>query len=313
MMTTGVTTSTGSATTGSATTGSATTDSAGFGTPATRTPAAAPRERRALPGTVAIGITRGLAEVRVLFRNRPALVMNMALPVALMLLFGSIFTMKDGGQDVSVHGIVVAGVLASGVMSAAFGTMAMGIALDATDGTRKRLHGTPFGRASYFIAKAVLALVQALVQLVIVLTVARIAFGFPLPATPAKWFTFLWVFVLGSLATALLGIAVGSLVTDRRGIAAAIQFPFVILQFISGIYYTFSALPAGVQHVGAFFPLKWLAQGMRAALLPDGMARFEPTHQWELGRIALVLAAWIVAGFLLCLAATARRLRKDSR
>ncbi|MEU7021256.1 ABC transporter permease [Streptomyces sp. NPDC046203] len=269
--------------------------------------------RGPLPGVWRTGVLRARAELRVFFRNRTAVAMNMALPVVLMLLFGSIFTMKTGDRTVSMHQVVVAGVLASGVMSAAFGVLATGIALESGDGSLKRLRGTPFATSGYFLAKTVVVLVLALLQSVAVLALAVAVFDFQLPTSPGRWATLAWVFLLGSAATALLGIAVGSLITDRRTITAAVQFPFVLLQFVSGVYYSFSGLPDSVQRVGALFPLKWMAQGMRAALLPDDMAALEPAHSWELGRVALVLGAWVVGGTLLCVAARTHRIRRDFR
>ena len=34
--------------------------------------------------------------------------------------------------------------------------------------------------------------------------------------------------------------------------------------------------------------------------LPDALAASEPAGSWELGRVALVLGAWCVAGLVLC-------------
>ena len=45
-----------------------------------------------------------------------------------------------------------------------------------------------------------------------------------------------------------------------------------MLQFISGVFFVYSDLPAWMQHVGAVFPLKWIAQGMRSVFLPDSFA-----------------------------------------
>ena len=39
-----------------------------------------------------------------------------------------------------------------------------------------------------------------------------------------------------------------------------------------------------------------MAQGLRYALLPDWVANNEPSHQWELGRVAAILVAWLLAG-----------------
>ena len=48
-----------------------------------------------------------------------------------------------------------------------------------------------------------------------------------------------------------------------------------------------------MQTVAAFFPLKWMAQGLRSVFLPDALAAQEPAGSWELGRVALVLGALV--------------------
>jgi ABC-2 type transport system permease protein len=56
-----------------------------------------------------------------------------------------------------------------------------------------------------------------------------------------------------------------------------------------------------MQRLAAVFPLKWMAQGLRYALLPDWFHVAEPTGSWEIDTVALVLVAWAVAGFCLTL------------
>lgn len=47
------------------------------------------------------------------------------------------------------------------------------------------------------------------------------------------------------------------------------------------------------------FPLRWIAQGVRSALLPDGAKALEPAGSWQLLPMTGVLAVWVVLGFLL--------------
>jgi ABC-2 type transport system permease protein len=258
-----------------------------------------------------MGLRRGGVEVRAWFRNRAAVVFAMALPVAMMLLFGTLF--KNGGGQTSMKDIIVSGVLASGVMSAAFTSLSFGILMDREDGTLRRLIGTPFTLTSYFLSKTVLVLALAVSQTVVVLGVAQLAFGFHPSGSPGKLATLGWVFLLGVVANAFLGIAVGSLTSNLRSASAFIQFPFIILQFVSGVYYTFASLPKALQYIGALFPLKWMAQGVRSALLPDSWASLEPARNWEHPKIALVLGAWAVIGFALCLFAQRWRLQREFR
>ena len=79
-----------------------------------------------------------------------------------------------------------------------------------------------------------------------------------------------------------------------------IQPPFLILQFISGVYFRYQDIPSGLQVFASLFPLRWIAQGLRYALLPDWLMSSEygsttGTWQWSVG----VLAGWLVFSFIL--------------
>jgi ABC-2 type transport system permease protein len=74
----------------------------------------------------------------------------------------------------------------------------------------------------------------------------------------------------------------------------------LVLQFISGVFFVFTDLPSWMQQVAAIFPLKWMCQGLRSVFLPDSFAAAEPAGSWELGKIALILAAWCAVGLVLC-------------
>ncbi len=268
---------------------------------------------RGLAGSIPLGLRRGRIEVRVWFRNRAAIVFSLALPLVMMLLFGTLFKTTVGGAATSMKDLVVAGVLASGAMTSAFSSLAFGVVMDREDGTLRRLMGTPSTLTSYFLSKTVVVLALAITQSVLILGVAALAFGFRPPTAPDKLLTLAWVFLLGVVANAFLGIAIGSLMPNARTSAAIIQFPIIILQFISGVYYTFASLPHWLQYVGAVFPLKWMAQGVRSAFLPNSWAAMEPAHNWEHPKIAVVLGAWAVAGFVLCVLAQRWRMHREFR
>lgn len=276
---------------------------------APQTPTRPPRRRP--PGALGLGLFRGLGEVRAYARNRAGLIFNLALPLALMLLFGTLFKAKAHSGVDPIHDVVVAGVLASGIISTALGALAMGVTLDADDGSLRRLRGTPMPMSAYLIGKVVLSAFLALLESVLVL--AAVVFRFHLPTSASAWLTFVWVFLLGISAATSLGVGLGLLATNPRSASGVIQFPLILLQFISGVYYSFSGMPKGLQYVGAVFPLKWTAQGMRSALLPASLAGNEPAGSWEHGRTAIVLGAWTVGGFLFCMLAQRWRMRRDYR
>jgi ABC-2 type transport system permease protein len=255
----------------------------------------------AMPSTLRVGLSRGALELKGFVREKEAMVFTFAMPVLLMLIFGTIFKGRVDGTNVDFRQYFAAGIIASGIASTTFISLGVGIAQERDDGTLKRLYGTPMPPAAYFIGKTISALVLSVAETVILFLIGGAMFGLRPPSTPERWFTLIWVFAAGVTVCTLLGIAVSSVPRSGRGAAAVLNLPYLVLQFISGVYFTFSGLPSGVQRAGAVFPLKWICQGLRSALLPDTLLPAEPAHSWEHGRIALVLAAWGIGGFVLCL------------
>ncbi len=268
----------------------------------TVTPAVAPAAPATLrlPSPARLGLARGGLEIKSFFRQREAVVFTFSLPVTLLLIFGEIFHGKVDHTNVDFRQYFAAGIIASGIMSSTFVSLGIAIALERDDGTLKRLVGTPMPKAAYFIGKAISALVISVAEVAILLAFGVAFFGLHLPATPGRWFTFGWVLVLGVATCALLGIAVSSLAGGARSAPAVLNLPYLVLSFISGVYFVFTSLPKGLQQVAAIFPLKWLCQGLRSAFLPESLLAAEPAHSWEQGRIALVLGAWFVGSLVLC-------------
>jgi ABC-2 type transport system permease protein len=77
------------------------------------------------------------------------------------------------------------------------------------------------------------------------------------------------------------------------------------------VFFVFTSLPTWMQQVAAIFPLKWMCQGLRSVFLPAEFAGQEPAGGWEHGKVALVLAAWIVIALLLCLRTFRWTTRRD--
>jgi ABC-2 type transport system permease protein len=263
----------------------------------------APQAQRSEPPNVLrTGVARATIELKQFFRERDAVVFTFSLPVVLLVLLASIFRGTVPGTGVPTSQIFAASMIAAGIMSATFVTLGTGIAQDRDDGTLKRLRGTPTPPTSYFIGKVLLVLVVSFAEVVVLLAVSRVMFDLRVPADLGTWAVFAWVFLLGVVSCALLGIAISSLPRSAKSASAVILLPFIALQFISGVLFNpITALPSPMVEIGSAFPLKWMAQGFRSVFLPDSMTFQEMAGSWELGRTALILSAWCGGGLLLCL------------
>lgn len=233
-------------------------------------------------------------------RTREQVLFSFALPLVLMTLLASILGREIGTTGVDFSQYIVAGMVASVALNVGVNDLAPQLALDRSDGTVKRLGGTPMPPAAYVLGKLGAVVVIAVLQTAMLLAIGVALFGVELPAA-AGWLTFTWVFALGLTSAVLLGMAISTIATDPRSASAVVTLPFVALQFISGIWFRFDDLPTGLQQIASVFPLRWMALGMRNVFLPDSFAVDEPGDSWQLSRVAVVLAIWTVAGLALVL------------
>ncbi|MEE6257751.1 ABC transporter permease [Plantactinospora sonchi] len=272
-------------------------------------PAPAPAHSRRV-GPLALAVRQGRLEVRQFLRSRESVVFTMLFPVVMILIFASIFRGEIGG-GVSFTQYFVTGMIATGLMTVGFQSLAIQIPIERDRGVLKRLRGTPMPRWVYFAGKVIMVALIALVETVLLLAVATLLFDLDLPDGVDRWLTLLWVSALGTTACTLCGIAFSSLARSGRGASAVATPVALVLQFISGVFFVFTDLPSWMQQVAAIFPLKWMCQGLRSVFLPDSFGAVEPAGSFELGRVALVLAAWCVVGLVLCLTTFRWTTRRD--
>ena len=259
-----------------------------------------PGTARALPSLPSVYRSRASVELKEFFRQRESVIFTLLLPVLLLVVFGAVLD-YDIGFGVTFTQYFMAGIIAAGILGASLQNMAISIATERSDGTLKSLAGTPMPRSAYFVGKIVQVLAVTLAIIVVLLLIGVLFYDIELPKG-ADWITFAWVTALGAAACTLLGIALSSLAKTGRSASATVTPFALLLQFISGVFFRFSTIPTWMQTVASFFPLKWMGQGLRSVFLPDALAAQEPAGSWELGRVALVLGVWCVAGLLLCIA-----------
>lgn len=282
---------------------------------ATTTPGLARAARAALPSTLAVGLARTRVEVLEFFRERDAVVFVFAYPIIMLAIFATVF--GQGGATVGPDpGIPFAqyflpGMIATGVMLSSFQNLAIAISVERDDGTLKRLRATPMPPAAFFLGKVGSVLVTSVIQTALLLAAAALLFDVTLPSTGAQWWTFTWVFVLGTATGAVLGVAFSSVPRSGRSASAVVIPVVLVLQFISGVFFQFDQLPGWMQDVASAFPLKWIAQGMRSVFLPDWALQIEPSGSWQHGATAAVLGAYLVVGLVIGVTTFRWRRRDD--
>ena len=244
---------------------------------------------------------RSILETKEFIRSRDQMIFIFAFPLIFLVLFGAILGGNEIGQGVDFVEYFLAGMIATGILNTGFQSLAIGIAIDRDDDVLKRLYGSPLPPSAYFMGKVVHVLMVSIVQIALLLALGYFAYGIEPPSEGSAWLTFTWVFLLGTASSTLLGLGASSLPKSGRAASAVITPIVLVLQFISGLFFVFTQLPAWLQTVAEVFPLKWLAQGMRSVFLPEDYAQAEARMSWEHGTIAIMLVAWLVVGLVLAL------------
>lgn len=269
------------------------------------TAAPAPVARRnTVALTLRLGMGRAKMELRQFYRTPELVFFTFLLPVLFVVIFSTVFSGDiEGprGQTVPFSQYFVAGMIAAGVVSTTFTSLATTISIERSDGLLKRLAGTPLPRASYFMGKIVLAAITSAIQAAIILTIGATLYGVELPTDPMTWAVFGWVLILGVASCSLLGIAYTRLIPEGSAANAIVQPPYLTLQFISGVFFAYSQIPSGLKLVASLFPLKWMVQGFRYVFLPDWVAVEDYGGSWNLEQVAAALVGWTIGAFVLCI------------
>jgi ABC-2 type transport system permease protein len=257
-----------------------------------------------------LGLARGGIELRQMYTYAPDLFQNLFFPVIQIVVLFLMRGHRVPGAAFSLGSLTLPSIIGMGfALSGLIGVTAL-LTTDREDGTLLRAKATPGGMTAYVIGKITLTSASALTGLIITLVLGLIAFpGVRLTVPGAA--TLVWVAVLGLLATIPLGVTVGSLIPNPR------FFPLVMLPFgaiiaVSGIFYPITHLAGWLQAVGQLFPVYWLGLGMRAALLPPGLASVELDGSWRLPYVLLVLVVWSVIGLVAAPAVLRRMARRES-
>jgi ABC-2 type transport system permease protein len=256
-----------------------------------------------LPKVWRMAAARAAIELRVFARDKQTVGFIVIMPAILLVLLASIFGSQPAAKDsgVTIGQFYTAGLIAGGIAGTSFTYLGITIAQERGNGTLKWLAASPMPRTAYFAGKIIQVVLCALAETALLLAVGVAFYHVSLPADPARWLTFAWVFLLGTAACAVAGIAMSSLPKSPSGAGPIVSLTLTVLSFISGVYVVpLTVIPAPLRDIASLFPLKWLAQGLRSVFLPASAVHLEAAGSWQHGTIALVLIVWIAGGLVVC-------------
>ena len=229
---------------------------------------------------------QALLEQRSFWRSAEYALFTFVFPLMILLLIGAANVGSHlPGTDIKNTTVFVPGILAFGVIVAAYVNLGSKVAVLRHDGVLKRIRTTPLPSAAYLGGLLASTVTTAILITACTGLIGWLAFGAGpraggLPALAGG-------LALGIVCFAALGLAISSVITSAESAGPVAYATFLPIAIISGVFDpTFSGLPAWLSRVVATFPVKPLAE-----ILQNTYA-VRPFTAWDLTDLAL----WTAAG-----------------
>lgn len=219
-------------------------------------------------------------------RDGEGLLMAIALPVLLLLMFTYVFggaIIADGYIDFVVPGVILT--------CAGFGASAVAVSVnrDMTLGAMRRFRTMPIASATVLAGHVIASVLRNLLATTIVILVALVI-GFQPTATRLEWLGVLGLVALWILAITALFACIG-LVSGSPEAANGYGFILLFLPYLSSAFVPVETMPSWLQPLATHQPVGPLVDSLRALLVGVGEAPVLASLAWTIGII-------VVAGIL---------------
>jgi ABC-2 type transport system permease protein len=227
-------------------------------------------------------------------RNPRARVFTLATPVILLLLLVGIFhnqTVTVSGEVLKIAEYYVPHLIVVGVLGAAFGNLLTTIVAKRESGSLKRRRATPVPASAIIGGDVVTSILTALVIAAVLILIGVLFFGVRVDAAGLGVVALLCVVAAASYAA--LAYAASYFIGTVEAAAPAVQLTTLPLYFLSGVFIPSPNLPAWLNDVMFYLPVRPLGVALQAAFVPatNGGSRFD-------GAALLVILVWGAAGLL---------------
>jgi ABC-2 type transport system permease protein len=225
-----------------------------------------------------------MIEARLLIRNGEQLLLALVIPLTI-LVAGRFADAAIANSSIASMDLLAPSVLALGVWSSAFTSIAITTAFERRYGVLERLATTPLGKPGLLTGKAVAVIMIMLGQLVI-LTGAALALGWRPEFTALSASLAVLIVILATATFVCLALLLAARLRAESVLGLA-NLIYVILLVGGGLIIPVARYPTVLRPVIEALPTAALGEGLRAA-----------AHGQVLGWPVPVLLAWLVAAGL---------------
>ncbi|HEY8600143.1 MAG TPA: ABC transporter permease [Thermomicrobiales bacterium] len=224
------------------------------------------------------------AELILTARRGENVLITMIVPVALLIFFTALGVpglTTDRPVDFLLPGMLALAIIANGMVSLGIAT-----AYERYYGVLKRLGASPLPRGGLLIAKALAVLALELAQVVVLVGIAALVYGWRPAGVPLLA---LLVIVLGTITFAGIGLAMAGALRAEATLAGANAL-YLFFLIISGAVLPLERLPGLLGDLARLLPAAALTEALRAAMTTGSAA---PTTAlivllvWGVGALAI--------------------------
>src|SRR6266513_4470063 len=231
-------------------------------------------------------IAQTRVELLLTLRRGESVLITLVVPVLLLLFFASLNivpTTNEKAVDFLLPGILALAVMATGMVSLGIAT-----AYERYYGVLKRLGSSPLPRSGLIIAKVISVLALEFIQVLVLISVAVILYGWRPEGSPILT---LLVLAIGTVTFSALGLAMAGALRAEVTLAAA-----------NGLYLLFLLLGGGILPLSHLPPaLAAIAQILPAAALTQALQETMANNASFPLNSLIILVIWAIAILVLAM------------
>jgi ABC-2 type transport system permease protein len=225
-------------------------------------------------------------ELLLTLRRGESVLITLIVPVLLLIFFASLNIIPAAtGKAVD---FLLPGILALAVMAAGLVSLGIATAYERYYGVLKRLGSSPLPRSGLIIAKLISVLVLELIQIIILIGVAAVFYGWRSAGSPLLT---LVIMAIGTVTFSALGLAMAGALRAEVTLAGANGLYLLFLLLGGGIL-PLSHLPPALAAIAQILPAAALTQALQAT-----MSNNAPFPLFSL----VILVIWAVAILLVAI------------
>ena len=195
------------------------------------------------------------------------------------------------GEGEGFRGFLVPGVAAMAIMQAGIFGVVFSLIRYKTGGILRRLQATPIGPSHFLAGQITTRLIVTILQTYVLLITGMLVLGVSIgDGTIMNWISLTIMAIFGGVLFNTMGMAVSGWAKNEDVAAPVANIISLPMMFLSGVFFPLDVLPDWLSGLSKFFPLTYLADGLREITVSGASIT-------SLGPELLGLAVWSVVAF----------------